>query len=968
MTFEHLASHRIPSMNIEVQEYRHTGTGARHFHLACEDTNNAFLVAFPTVPQDSTGVAHILEHTTLCGSAQFPVRDPFFMMTRRSLNTFMNAYTSSDVTAYPFATQNPKDFDNLLQVYLDAVFFPRLDALDFAQEGCRLEFLESENPDSELVYKGVVFNEMKGAMGAPVTQLWQYLQTALFPTNTYHYNSGGEPTDIPNLSWEQLKAFHASHYHPSNAVILTYGSFPVEQHQARIHELALSKFEQRSFDFSIPDEQRYSEPFKVDEVYPMAAASEQELQGHTHIVMGWLLGRTDDQKALMHAGLLSGALLDNSASPLRHLLETCGLGSAPSDLCGLDDSMQEAVFVCGLEGSDAEQAELMQQQVLEVLEDVAEQGLPEELLASVLHQIELEQRQIRSGREPYGIQIMWRLMSAILHGAEPESVLDIDPVLEDLQQQIKDPNFIKSLVRRLLLDNPHRVLLVMEPDADKSARDANAEKQRLAEVKANLSEQQQQQIIEQAIALKQRQQSLDDPELLPRVGREDVPHGLKIVKGESRTTANMPSHWYAQGTNGILHEKLIIEVPALTPEEIGYLPVFWECLTEVGLGAQDYMKIQTRQANTGIVSSSLSIRASVDDENDIKARFILAGEGLVRNQQAISQLLVDTLHEARFDEQRRLREIVAQMRSSADMSITNAGHSLAMLAASSGMGPIAQLHSRWDGLQGIRYLQKLDDSLDSVQHLKHLADILSSIRDKLAAAPRELLIVSEGSDHTLVAEGLERVWADYPAVASNAEGFQYQTERQHIQQAWVTSTPVNFCSQAYAAITPGHADAPILSVLGKVLTNGYLHGAIREQGGAYGGGAGYDPDSASFRFFSYRDPRMSETLQDFGKSLDWLNGKPGERELEEGILGTVKQLDMPESPAGEAIRAHFNAMHGRSPEFLNTFRNRVLDTTLDDLRRVSETWLVGKQADTAIICNTEAADSAADLQLETRTI
>ncbi len=968
MTFEHLATHRISSMNIEVQEYRHAGTGARHFHLACEDTNNAFLVAFPTVPQDSTGVAHILEHTTLCGSARFPVRDPFFMMTRRSLNTFMNAYTSSDVTAYPFATQNPKDFDNLLQVYLDAVFFPHLHPLDFAQEGYRLEFKDPEDSSSELVYKGVVFNEMKGAMGSPVGQLWQYLQSALFPTNTYHNNSGGEPSDIPNLSWEQLKAFHESHYHPSNAVFLTYGSFPVAEHQARIEELALSRFEHKAFDFSIPEEQRYKEPQHVDEVYPMDVSAGQELSGHTHIVLGWLLGKTADQTELMNAALMSGALLDNSASPLRYLLETCGLGSAPSDLCGLDDSMQEAVFACGLEGSDAAQAEAMEQQVLEVLQRVAEEGLPEQLLASVLHQIELEQRQIRSGREPYGIQIMWRLMSGILHGAAPESVLDIDPVLEQLHQQIKDPDFIKGLVRRLLLDNPHRVRLIMEPDVEKSARDAEQEKQRLAALKATLPARDREHIIEQTKALKDRQQTQDDPELLPRVGREDVPHGLKIVSGQSRKTANMPSHWYAQGTNGILHEKIIIEVPELTEEEINSLPLFWECLTEVGLADQNYLSIQTRQANTGIVSSSLSIRAGVDDQNDIRARFVLAGEGLVRNQQAISQLLADTLLSARFDEYRRLREIIAQMRSSADMSITNAGHSLAMLAASSGMGPVAQLHGIWDGPHAIRRLQKLDDSLDSLHNLSRLAELLCSIRDKIAQAPRNLLLVSEAADQERVAEGLEQVWAARQAPINQTAGFSYQTQRKHIQQAWVTSTPVNFCSQAHAAVTPGHPDAPVLSVLGRVLTNGYLHGAIREQGGAYGGGAGYDPDSASFRFYSYRDPRLVETLEDFKRSLDWLDSKPGERELEEGILGSVKQLDMPESPAGEAIRAHFNAMHGRSPEFLNNFRNRILDTSMEDLRRVSATWLVGKQADTAIICNQEAVEKASALELETRKI
>ncbi len=404
-------------------------------------------------------------------------------------------------------------------------------------------------------------------MGAPVTQLWQYLQTELFPTTTYHYNSGGEPKVIPQLSWEQLKAFHQSHYHPSHAIFMTYGSFPVEQHQARFEELALSRFTARSGDFSIPEERRYSEPQTVVREYPMTSEDGGH-EGQTHIVMGWLLGRTADQNELMHAALLSGALLDNSASPLRHLLETCGLGSGPSELCGLDDSMQEAVFACGLEGSEEEHAEQMQQQILTVLEDIAEHGLPEAMLASVLHQIELEQRQIRSGREPYGLQIMWRLMSGINHGADPATVLDIDPVLEELQQAIKDPGFIKSLVRKLLLENPHRVLLVMRPDNTKSQRDAEQEKTALEALRASLTEADQQRIIEQTEALRQRQQMADNPEILPRVGREDVPPDLKIVKGESTSIAGMSAACYAQGTNGILHEKIVVEVPELTDEEI----------------------------------------------------------------------------------------------------------------------------------------------------------------------------------------------------------------------------------------------------------------------------------------------------------------------------------------------------------------------------------------------------------------
>lgn len=320
--FELIRKQKIESLNIEVQEYVHTKTGARHFHTAADDNNNSFSIGFATVPQDSSGVAHILEHTSLCGSKKFPVRDPFFMMIRRSLNTFMNAMTSSDWTAYPFSSQSRKDFDNLLEVYLDAVFFPRLDPLDFAQEGHRVEFEIADDPESDLVFKGVVFNEMKGAMSSPVSQLWQASNSALFPTTTYHYNSGGEPANIPDLTYDQLKEFHAEHYHPSNAVIMTYGNFPVEEHQKNFHEWALSKFDRKDLDFSVPDEKRFTEPQEITIPYALDMDDDDKsTTGKTHLVMHWLLGQIVDLDAMMNMQLLSGVLLDNSASPLRLALE-----------------------------------------------------------------------------------------------------------------------------------------------------------------------------------------------------------------------------------------------------------------------------------------------------------------------------------------------------------------------------------------------------------------------------------------------------------------------------------------------------------------------------------------------------------------------------------------------------------------------------------------------------------------------
>ena len=401
--FEHIRSEHIRSLDIDLHEFRHIDTGTPHVHLAADNPENVFLVGLRTIPTDSTGVAHILEHTVLCGSEKYPVRDPFFMMIRRSLNTFMNAFTSSDWTAYPFASQNRKDFFNLLDVYLDAVFFSRLHELDFAQEGHRVEFEKPDDPSSPLVFKGVVFNEMKGAMSAPTSFLWQTLTKHLFPNNTYHHNSGGDPEAIPDLSYQQLKNFYDTHYHPSNAVLMTYGDIPAQELQARFQLQVLSRFKPLDRTISVADAKRYHSPVRVEEAY---ATQETETGDKTHIVVGWLLGSSVDLDQRLRAHLLSSVLLDNSASPLMQTLEKSDLGTSPSPLCGLEDSAKEMVFACGLEGSNPEQTEAVESLILDTLADVVSNGVPQSQIEAVLHQLELSQREIRGDGMPFGLQLV----------------------------------------------------------------------------------------------------------------------------------------------------------------------------------------------------------------------------------------------------------------------------------------------------------------------------------------------------------------------------------------------------------------------------------------------------------------------------------------------------------------------------------------------------------------------------------
>ncbi|KPJ94979.1 MAG: peptidase M16 [Gammaproteobacteria bacterium SG8_11] len=960
--FEWKRSETIEALNITIEEYQHKKTGALHYHLAADNPENVFLVALRTVPTDSTGVAHILEHTALCGSKRYPVRDPFFMMIRRSLNTFMNAFTSSDWTAYPFASQNKKDFNNLLDVYLDAVFFTNLNELDFAQEGHRLEFEKPDDPSSKLMYKGVVYNEMKGAMGSPVSLMWQTLTKYLFPTTTYHYNSGGDPECIPDLSYEQLKAFYTTHYHPSNAVFMTYGDIPAIEHQSKFEELALQHFDKLDDFIAVKPEKRYHAPLTVEEYYPV---DETQAQGDkTHVVIGWLLGDSTDLESQLKTHLLSGVLLDNSASPLRKALETTDLGSSPSPLCGIEDSNREMTFMCGLEGAKPENAAKIEALVLGVLEQVAEEGVPLEQVEAILHQLELEQREIGGGGYPYGLQLILDALSTAVHRGDPVTALNIDPVLNKLRQQIQDPQFVKSLVKDMLLQNRHRVRLTLKPDPQLSERREQAEAEQLTRIKASLSDEKKQRIVQQALQLAKRQQQKDDEEILPKVGLEDIPPKMHIAEATD-TASTLNAKFYAQPTNGLVYQQVVVSLPKLEDELIDLLPYYTYCLTEVGCGDKDYLQMQARQAAvSGGISAQSSMRGKIDDVQDVSAHLFLSGKALLRNSAPLTELLRETMEKARFDEYARIRELVAQMRAQREQSVMGNGHGLAMAAACSGMSPAAAIKHRLSGLEGTRQTKLLDDSFKDENNLKAFAHKLSRLHQRILDAPRQYVLIGESDKQSQYVADLEKYWQSLQTPQSN-ELFQLDAVRSRVKEMWITSTPVNFCAKAYPAVPVSHPDAPALTVLSGFLRNGFLHREIREHGGAYGGGASYQAENATFRFFSYRDPRLLDTLNDFDNSIQWLLSESHEpSQIEEAILGVISSIDRPSSPSGEAKDAFVNELYGRTPEQRQHFRSQILTVTLDDLRRVANTYFNPDDASIAVITNSVNAEQLKALDMK----
>jgi Zn-dependent M16 (insulinase) family peptidase len=961
--FEFIRSQTIDALKIRVEEYRHKKSGAQHIHLAADNQENVFLVALRTVPHDSTGVAHILEHTALCGSEKYPVRDPFFMMVRRSLNTFMNAFTSSDWTAYPFASQNQKDFNNLLDVYLDAVFFSRLDELDFAQEGHRIEFAETDNPNSDLVFKGVVFNEMKGAMSSVPSQLWHTLCKYLYPTTTYHFNSGGEPEDIPNLSYQELKDFYRTHYHPSNAIFMTYGDISAATHQEKFEVQALSRFEKLDEVISVPDEKRYHAPIAVEEFYP--AEDDEDLAHKNHVVLAWLLGKTTNLEESLEAQLLSNILLDNSASPLQQALETTDLGQAPSPLCGMDDSSREMAFVCGLEGCSLENVHQIEALIFSTLQKVADEGVPLSEVEAALHQLELQQREVGGDGYPYGLQLILTGLTSATHRGDPIALLDMDAALTCLHEKIKQPDFIQSLVKKWLLDNNHRVRLVMKPDTQLNKRVQQAEIDRLATLKSELTDADKQAIIDRAHALQARQIQEDDESILPKVGLEDIPEHLHYTPGSHEAFNGYPLRCYNAGTNGLVYQQITFKMPALNEAQQKLLPFYCSCLTELALGEKDYLDVQRWQAEVvGGIRAFSSIRGTGDNVQKIDAYITLSAKALSRNQVAMSELMQATLQKVRFDEHDRLRELIAQKRARAEQSVTGQGHSLAMTLASAGMSPAAKLAHQLGGLTGIAELKNLDNTLDDKDSLIAFADGLTHIHSLMLHSPKQFLIVGEDEHLDSYRKTLSSLWQTVE-VTENFAPFAIPNVSEKIKQAWITNTQVNFCAKAYPTVPADHPDAAALTVLGGFLRNGYLHRAIREQGGAYGGGASQDNTIAAFRFYSYRDPRLSETLDDFDASLCWLKEtQHSEQSLEEAILGVIGSIDKPGSPAGEAKSTYQAELFGRTREKRELFRSRIVKVSLADLQRVADLYLKQEAASIGVVSYAAQQDKLQALGLE----
>ena len=927
----------VPELNLTAVSLLHEPTGARLLHLACDDPNNVFAVGFRTPPPDSTGVAHILEHTVLCGSQKYPVRDPFFAMLKRSLNTFMNALTAADWTLYPVASMNRKDFYNLMGIYLDATFFPLLREQDFLQEGHRLDFANPADPAS-LMIKGVVFNEMKGAMADPSSLLGRRLNAALFPTNCYGENSGGEPLVIPDLTWEQLRAFHKSYYHPSNSWIFTYGSLPLEDHLQQIDHLALSRFEMQSVDSEIPREHRFAEPVRKTQTFPVDAND--DMQQRSMVQLAWLTCPIEDTFERAATGILANLLLGNPAAPLYQALIESGLGRNLSPGTGYHDDYRDTFIAAGLQGTDPEKLPEIEKVILDTLARVAEQGLPQERIDAALHQYEFANREVTGDQYPYGLGLMMRLFGPWLHADDPISTLMIGDNLKRLRSATTDPQFFPQMIRRHLLDNPHRVTLLLRPDPEHALREEQAFAERLDGIREHLDETAIAGIKQKAADLQKSQEAQDDLSCLPILELSDIESDEPTTPFQTEQITSCKTFWFNQPTNGITYLNLQFNTSGLDDTLRPYLPMFGALLPQIGAAGHDYLAMSRRvTAATGGIRLGTNMLESPVDLDVMHPAMELKGKALSCNQEKLCGIVADMLTAPDFTDLDRLRTVIGQVRTSMENSIPGAGHSFAARAAAASLTPTAAQREEWSGMSQTQLIRTASD-LDE-QGLVSLAGTFAAIAAQLFTPARvTVAVTAEESAHQTMHAPLTGLLAALPGKAMAEAGQLAPFTSEATSTAWQYNLPVAYVSRVFRTVSYTHPDAPVLMVLAKLLRAEFLHREIREKGGAYGGMAGYNADGGLFSMLSYRDPHLERTLDVYRQAVEWAcKGDFSAETIKQSILTAFAELDRPLSPGSRGYREFIHQQQGMTHDMIQAFRNGIIAVDQKSLVRVARTYL-----------------------------
>jgi Zn-dependent M16 (insulinase) family peptidase len=968
--------------------FRHAVTGCEVLHLATADTENLFAFSFATPALDDTGAAHILEHSALAGSRRFPLREPFTVLMRGSVSTFLNAFTYPDRTVYPAASCTPRDFFNLLNVYGDAVFFPLLRDETFRQEGWRLEEV-----DGRPALAGVVLNEMKGAYASAEAVTGEWALRALFPDVPLGRDSGGDPRSIPTLTPDALRAFHRRWYHPSNCRIFLYGDQPVEEELAFLQDRFLSSFAAERIEMPPSDPAPWTAPARLDRTFAVPAGSPTERR--STVALAWLGPSVGDREDLLALEVLSDALVGTPGSPLWKALTESGLGEDVAPVTGLETETGRAVFSVGLRGTDPGQADAIERLVLDTIAGLAERGIGDGAVAATLNRVEFRNREIRGGGSPYALRLMRRVMRGWSRGADPVGSLEFAPVIASLKGRLAaDGRFFEHFLSERLLSNIHRVTLVVRPDSEHGARDEADERERIAAMERGLSaaDRRRRDGERRAFAAFQaREETPEELALIPVIGRSALRRVPEpILCAEDRLADGTPIVLHDIFTNEIAYVDLCFGTAGLTGRQSLLLPLFARTVCGSGLPGQGYATTALELFRlTGGFTAMLDAGATVTDPGGAEGRLILRTRALRPLLHDALALVAGLAAAADFRDRARLRDIVVELRNDLKAAIVPNGTRYAILRAGSHVSASMAAEERWHGVTQLEFLHGLVDGLDSrleglAAELEELrsavftrGNVLGNLTDSAAgaggaeaagAAPADGLDAAKAA----LAAALGALPAGGAAVAEAARaapagGAVGAEAARAAPAAWLraeslaAATPVGYA----ARVVPGFAWADPRGahavVLGHLLSTGSLWERIRREGGAYGAWAYPSPVEGLFVFGSYRDPKIARTLAAFRDALASLAADgPGDDEVDRAVTGTVGREDRPIDPGEKGFLGLQRRLRGITEAARTERRRLVLGCTRADLAAAARGLLDGwDRGSTVVLAGRAAIDEAA---------
>ncbi|MDQ2943478.1 MAG: insulinase family protein, partial [Candidatus Dormibacteraeota bacterium] len=797
-------------------------------------------------------------------------------------------------------------------------------------------------------------NEMKGALASPHAAVQRAIGRSLFPGLTYAHESGGDPEDIPNLTWEHLRRFHAIHYHPTNAYFYTYGDQPLERTLEVIERNALSRFQRIEVDTSIPDVQRFARPITASEPYPITAG--EDTSHKSQALVAWVTVPSGDSFRLLAMKVLSDVLLGNAGSPLRKALIDSRLGTAMADGSGLQDDYRESVFGAGLKDIAAEDAEMVQQVVLNTLERLAAEGLDQSQVDAAIHRLEFEKRERSNAGYPYALKVLFTTLQPYYYGGDPYSALNLDADLYRLERARTEGRFFEYLIRAELLDNSHRALITIVPDPELEERKRRKELDRLAAIEAGLGDSEKEHIVAEAMRLKADQEAKQDLASLPTLELSDIPMKFEDVPSRDTKLGAARIEFYPQPTNGVTYLDIRSDFSALTPEEKDLLPLFSRVITQSGAAGQDYVQVSSRiAAVTGGVGAAAQVQSLAAQEDYLQS-FVLSGRALDRNAKPFVELLTDLT--ARLEiEPTRLKEVIAEMATRLESSIAGLGFQFAILRAHSKLTSEGAINDQLQGIGMLHVMRRLAH-LDE-RELGEVIEKLDAIRTRLfrAGAIRIVVTSEEGMIDTLrdLLAGL------VAALPVGGEGGRVEKPKplELAPEARTAPVPVAFNVRIFKTVRYTHPDAPSLLVLANYLRDTFLHRELREKGGAYGGYAQAGIGSGTFYFGSYRDPNIVRTYDIYDQAVKWVTDSDIDAEaLKEAILGACGDVDPLESPDIKGRREATNRITGFTREERERFKQRLLQVSADDLRRVARAYLTVTHPVQATVAGPELVEAA----------